>query len=63
MQKEDVVYEVYWDDEDGNTFYAGCKDEKEVEDLIIHNNLMIGNTRIISVIDDKIISVEHFQKK
>lgn len=63
MQKEDIVFEVYWDDEDGNTFYAGCRTEEEVQDLVMHNNLMIGNTRIISAHDNRAISVERFNKK
>ena len=60
MQKEDVVYEVYWDDEDGNTFYAGCKNQEGVSKLIQSNNLRLGNTRIISVKEDKVINVGDF---
>lgn len=60
MQKEDTLFEVYWDDEDGNTFYAGCKTKEEVSNLIRTNNLKIGNTKIISVVKDKPIDIENF---
>lgn len=63
MQKEDIVFEVYWTDEDGNTFYAGCKTEEEVRDLISHNNLMVGNTEVISAETNKIVDVAYFINK
>lgn len=60
MQRKDILYEVYWNDDDGNTFYCGCKTKQEVIDLIKENNLKIANTKIICTLDDKVVPVEYF---
>lgn len=60
MQPKDVLYEVYWDDENGNTFYQGCKTKQEVTQLIEDNKLRNPGAKIICTIDDKVISIDEF---
>lgn len=62
MKNKDIQYEVYWEDEDGNGFYQGCKTKDEVIHLLKNESdlIMLCNPRIISAIDNQLIPVDEF---
>lgn len=64
MQNKDILYEVYWEDEDGNGFYQGCKTKSEVITLLknVSDLIMLCNPRIISTIGDRVIPVDEFME-
>lgn len=61
MEYDEIKYEVYWEDEDGNTFYLGCKTKEEVLSAINKNHLKYNGTRILSTENGQMLSLEYFQ--
>ena len=60
MQNPNILYEVYWEDEDGNTFYQGCTSKEEVSQLLNQNLIRLCKPRVISTKEDTLVPITEF---